>query len=226
MVASSQPSRARRAGLVGLGALLVTAALTASPAAAQTAMPSSAAAAPEPPRLVGTARVSGTLVERTEAGFTLAGEADPWTVRLTPETRVSGVAPGRAADLRSGSYIGVGARPQPDGTLLAIQIYIFPEAQRGLAEGHRAWDALPETTMTNATIASDVGAVEGDLISLGYNGGTQKVRIGAETAILVAAPASLADLKPGTAVAVTGVPGPQGLFAQRLTIGLGGAKPR
>ena len=146
-------------------------------------------------------------------------------MRVTPDTRISGVAPGSAKDLKSGAYIGAGARPQADGTLSAVQVYVFPEAQRGLAEGHRAWDALPDSTMTNATVASEVGAVDGDVLTLTYPGGSQKLRIGKDAAILVAAPATADDLRPGALVAVSGVPGPQGLAAQRITVGTKGAKP-
>lgn len=209
-------------GVLGLG-LGSGAALAQTPAAPAAA---TAAASPNvPPRPIGVARISGTVSTKTDSGFVLAGESGPINVRLTPETRIFGVAPGSANDIKSGAYIGAGARPQADGTLSAVQVYVFPEAQRGLAEGHRAWDALPDSTMTNATVASEGGAVDGDVLTLTYPGGSQKLRIGKDSAILVAAPAGADDLRPGTPVAVSGVPGPQGLSAQRITIGTKGAKP-
>ena len=43
------------------------------------------------------------------------------------------------ADIKPGDYLGIGAKPQPDGTLRAIQVTKFPEAQRGVGEGNDAW---------------------------------------------------------------------------------------
>jgi hypothetical protein len=47
--------------------------------------------------------------------------------------------------------------PQADGTQRAIAVTVFPEAMRGTGEGHRPFDFLPQSTMTNATVA-DVAA--------------------------------------------------------------------
>ena len=38
------------------------------------------------------------------------------------------------AEIKQGSYIGVSAMPEPDGTQKALAVHIFPEAQRGAAE--------------------------------------------------------------------------------------------
>lgn len=35
----------------------------------------------------------------------------------------------------------------------ALEVVVFPEAARGTGEGHRPWDLLPQSTMTNATVA-------------------------------------------------------------------------
>ena len=56
------------------------------------------------------------------------------------------------ADVKQGGFVGITAMPQPDGTQKAIEIHIFPEAMRGTGEGHRPWDLLPNSTMTNATV--------------------------------------------------------------------------
>ena len=72
-------------------------------------------------------------------------------VKLAENYSVRTVVKLTTADIKSGDYLGVGAKPQPDGTLRAIQITIFPEAQRGVGEGHGPWSALPDSTMTNGT---------------------------------------------------------------------------
>ncbi len=51
--------------------------------------------------------------------------------------------------------------PQADGTQKAVEIHIFPEAMRGTGEGHRPWDLMPNSTMTNATVDNEVASVDG-----------------------------------------------------------------
>ena len=56
-------------------------------------------------------------------------------------------------DIEPGSCVGGAAMPLADGTQLALQVLIFPEAMRGTGEGQRPWDLQPQSTMTNATVA-------------------------------------------------------------------------
>jgi hypothetical protein len=51
--------------------------------------------------------------------------------------------------------------PQPDGSLNAVEVHIFPEAMRGTSEGHYPWDLRPQSTMTNANVEQVVSAVDG-----------------------------------------------------------------
>ena len=65
--------------------------------------------------------------------------------------------------------------PQPDGSQKAVAILIFPEAQRGVGEGHRPWDFSPNSTMTNATVDSTVAGVDGQTLDVKYKDGDKKV---------------------------------------------------
>lgn len=146
-------------------------------------------------------------------------------VSLAPHFAVGGVVKASAADIRTGSFIGVGARPQADGTLLAVQVFIFPEAMRGTGEGHRPWGVLPDSTMTNATVADTVTRIDGATVMLSYPGGEQKVAITPEANILMAAPAANDELVPGAQVAMTAVKQADGsLSASRITIAKAGAQ--
>lgn len=118
-------------------------------------------------------------------------------VKLAAGYSVGGVVKATVADIRKGSFVGVGARPQPDGSLLAVQVFIFPEATRGTGEGHRPWSVLPESTMTNATVAETVTRVDGSTIMLTYPGGEQRVTITPEANIIVAVPAQPEELVAG-----------------------------
>ena len=92
--------------------------------------------------------------------------------------------------------------PFAEGGLRALEVLVFPEAMRSTGEGHREWDLMPESTMTNATVASTVGKVDGETLDLTYKGGAQKVLVPPGTPIVTLAPATRADLKPGARVVV------------------------
>ncbi len=201
--------------LVSASILSMGAALAQAPAP----VPAPAPAAPQ-------IRAAGTITAAEPGKVTLKTESGTATVMIAATTRLSGATPGTSADVKPGSYIGAGARPQADGTLNAVQIYIFPEAQRGTGEGHRAWGVLPETTMTNATVEDAVSSVSAGILTLKYKDGEKKLRIVSDTAILVAGSATAADLTVGTWINAVGTATPEGpLAAARVTIGLKGAKP-
>ena len=83
-------------------------------------------------------RLRGT-VERLE-GATLelkAADGREIKVALAPGFSVGGMVAAKVSDIAKGSFIGVGAKAQADGTLLAVQVVIFPEAMRGTGEGRR-----------------------------------------------------------------------------------------
>ena len=77
-------------------------------------------------------------------------------VKMTDNVAVFAVVKTQLSEIKEGSYIGVTAMPEPDGTQKAIAVHIFPENQRGAAEGFRPWDLRPNSTMTNATVAETV----------------------------------------------------------------------
>jgi hypothetical protein len=146
-------------------------------------------------------------------------------VALAPGYSVGGVVKATTADIKKGGFIGVGARPQPDGSLLAVQVFVFPEAMRGTGEGHRPWGVLPDSTMTNATVAETVSRVDGANIVLTYPGGEQKVAITPDANIIMATPAQTSELVAGAQVAMSATKQADGSFsASRVTIAKPGAQ--
>ena len=91
---------------------------------------------------------------------------------------------------------------QPDGTQKAVEIHIFPEAMRGTGEGHRPWDLMPNSTMTNATVDSTVASADGQTLVLKYKDGEKTFIVPANVVVVTYAPATMADLKPGEKVFV------------------------
>jgi hypothetical protein len=151
-------------------------------------------------------------------------------VRLADKAVIMTVGHAKLQDIKPGAWIGVGAMPQADGSQKAVRVMIFPEIQRGTGEGHYPWKAptAPKgSTMTNATVETTVSAVEGQMLTVKYKGGTQKIVIGKDAEILANIPGTPADLKPGIAInipaATAGADG--SLETARVNIGRGGFIP-
>ncbi|MEO7640803.1 MAG: hypothetical protein ABIU07_05275, partial [Ramlibacter sp.] len=106
-----------------------------------------------------TVRLRATI-EKVDATSITVKERNGEVITLVrpPDMGVSEVYPIALADIKAGSYIGTAAMPQADGTQLALEVLVFPEAARGTGEGHNPWDLRPESTMTNATVADLVAA--------------------------------------------------------------------
>ena len=51
-------------------------------------------------------------------------------VALAPNAQVAGVVKASLADVKPGSFVGVTALAQPDGTQHALEVHIFPESMR------------------------------------------------------------------------------------------------
>ena len=91
--------------------------------------------------------------------------------------------------------------PQADGSQKAIQVMIFSEQQRGTGEGHRPWDR-PNSTMTNATVDTTVGSVDGQVVMVKYKDGEKKIVVGPDAVIRAYVVGSRDELKPGANVAI------------------------
>jgi hypothetical protein len=124
-------------------------------------------------------------------------------LKLADNAPVNEIVKASPADIKGGAYVAVTGMPQPDGSLKAVAVYIFPEAQRGVGEGHRpTWDFAPNSTMTNATVDSQVSAAGGQTLVVKYKDGDQKFLLTPATEITVATRKSASDLKPGQKVLV------------------------
>ncbi len=54
---------------------------------------------------------------------------------------------------------------------------------RGVGEGQYAWDLVPESLMTNATVTGVTGAPQGQTLKVTYKGGESELVIGPDTPI-------------------------------------------
>ena len=147
-------------------------------------------------------------------------------MKVADNAKIFGVKAGTIADVKPGEFIGVGAMPQPDGSQKAIQVTIFAKSQRGTGEGFRPWDK-PHSTMTNGTAGSSVSSVNGQVVTVTYKGGEQKIVIGPDAKIRMYVAGSKDELKPGAHIAVYNPKKePDGsLQAARINVGIGGMAP-
>lgn len=159
----------------------------------------SAASAQQPP----TVRIRGTI--EAVNGNTLSiksRDGSDVKVNVTDNVVVTGISKTQLSEIKEGSYIGVSAMPEPDGTQKALAVHIFPESQRGAAEGFRPWDLRPNSTMTNATVAQTVAGVDGQTILVKYKDGEKKVVVPPSTPIVAFVPGDKSEIKPGAKVII------------------------
>jgi multidrug efflux pump subunit AcrA (membrane-fusion protein) len=154
-------------------------------------------------------------------------EGTDMKVRLTDNVAVFGVANIAMSEIKPGSYIGVSAMPEPDGTQKALAVHIFPESQRGVAEGFRPWDLRPNSTMTNATVATTVAGTDGQDIVVKYKDGEKKVVVPPGTPIVTFLPGDKSELKPGAKIIIFGATRKDDgtLEANRVNVGRDGITP-
>ena len=148
-------------------------------------------------------------------------------VRMTDNVAVFGVVKTELSEIKPGSYIGVSAMPEPDGTQKALAVHIFPESQRGAAEGFRPWDLRANSTMTNATVAQTVKGTDGQDILVKYKDGEKKVVVPPGTPIVTFVAGDKSEVKPGARIIIFGaVKKDDGVLeANRVNVGRDGITP-
>jgi hypothetical protein len=191
-----------------------------------TSMPmfTSAAWAQQPPPV----RIRGTIESVDGATLMIKSrEGDSMKVRMTDNVAVFGVAKTELSEIKPGSYIGVSAMPEPDGTQKALAVHIFPENQRGAAEGFRPWDLRAGSTMTNATVAETVKGTDGQNILVKYKDGEKKVVVPPGTPVVTFVTGDKSEVKPGAKIIIFGaVKKDDGVLeANRVNIGRDGITP-
>jgi hypothetical protein len=173
-------------------------------------------------------RVRGTI-EKVDGNMlsVKTREGQDVKVKLADNVRVLGVEKATMADVKQGSYIGVSAMPQTDGSQKALHVHIFLDAMRGVAEGFGPWDVRPNSTMTNATVDTTVAGTDGQTVTVKYKDGEKKIIVPPDAPIVKYVPGNKDELKPGAKIfIVAAVKQPDGtLEAPNVSVGLGGLTP-
>ncbi len=173
-------------------------------------------------------RVRGTIENVDGNVLTVkTREGQDVKVKLPDNARVLGLEKASIDDIKQGTYIGVSAMPQTDGSQKALHVHIFPDAMRGLAEGFGPWDVRPNSTMTNATVDNMVTGTDGRNITVKYKDGEKKIVVPPDAPIVKYVPANKDALKAGAKIfIVAAAKQPDGsLEAPNVSVGLNGLTP-
>ena len=147
-------------------------------------------------------------------------------LRMTSDVRLVGIVQISLAEIKLGSFIGTTTVPGPDGRQNAVEVHVFPENMRGTGEGSRPYDLRPNSTMTNATVAEQVTANDGQTLLIKYKDGEKKVTVSPDTPVVTYVAADRADLKADAKIIAFVKQLPDGSFeTNRISIGRDGLTP-
>jgi hypothetical protein len=123
-------------------------------------------------------------------------------LKLAENAPVRAVVKASLGDVKVGSFLAITSVAQPDGSLTARAVVVFPEALRGVGEGSFPWDFVSNSRMTNATVDSTVASIDGQVLVVKYKDTDQKIVVPPSAEIITYAAATAADLKPGQKIFV------------------------
>jgi hypothetical protein len=150
-----------------------------------------------------TARIRGTITAISDSHVTVKERnGETIDVAIAPDVRYTEVYPVTFADVKPGTFVGVGGMPQSDGSQRAIAVVLFPEAMRGTGEGHYPFDFLPQSTMTNATVADVASSSDGRRLQLRYKDGEKTIVVPEGVPIITMQPGDRSLLVAGAKVLV------------------------
>jgi hypothetical protein len=172
-------------------------------------------------------RIRGTIERLDGAVYVVKGrDGAELKVTAADNAQIAGIVKASLSDIKQNSFVGVTAMPQPDGSLNAVEVHIFPEAMRGTGEGHYPWDLQPQSTMTNANVEQIVSAVDGRTLTLKYKDGEKKITVPPNAPIVTYVPGDKNDIKPGAKVFIVAVKQADGTLQGRAwRVGRDGVTP-
>ena len=182
-----------------------------------------------------TMRVRGTIEKVDGSMLTVKSRGgETLMIKLADNANVVALVKASLADIKPGSFVGSAAMPEADGSFKAVEVHIFPESMRGTGEGDRPYDYKPKSTMTNGTVGASTNATGtvgsdvaktggGTTLTIKYKEGEKKIDVTPETPIVMYAPGSKDELKPGAAIYITAATKEADgtLSASRINVGRG-----
>jgi hypothetical protein len=168
-------------------------------------------------------RVRGTITSLDGDVLSVKSrEGKELKIQLAPDAQVALTKKASAADFKTGAYVGVTSVKGPDGRLVARRVHALGPQ---VPQMHGAWDSIPDSMMTNATLDATAQVGAGTELVLKNKDGEQKILVTPQTEYYTFAAGTRADLKPGESI-FTGAAQKDGkLVAQRVTVSKDGVKP-
>jgi len=146
-------------------------------------------------------------------------------IKLSPDTKVRAVTLANIEDIKPGSYIGSAAVPQEDGTLKALEVHVFPPELAGSGDGHRPFDLVKGSSMTNGSVG-DLVVSNGRVLTVNYKGGQKKILVPEDVPIVNLVPGDRSLLKVGVKIVTFVTQSADGtLTAQSISAGKDGVTP-
>src|ERR1700722_1439118 len=142
--------------------------LIAMPALAQTPAPSDGTPT----------RVRGTVEKLDGHNLTVKSrDGQSLSITLAPDVDIITLVKKSLADIRPGDFVASTGVKDKDGKIHAIEARIFPKAT---PDGGRqfAWDLMPDSVMTNATVGTVTKAAQGAVLHVTFTGGESEYSIG------------------------------------------------
>ncbi|MBV6823647.1 DUF5666 domain-containing protein [Pseudomonas sp. PD9R] len=150
---------------------------------------------------------------------------DNVVIKLTNDTKVRAVTLANIEDIKPGSYIGSAAIPQEDGSLKALEVHVFPPELAGSGDGHRPFDLVKGSSMTNGSVG-DLVVSNGRVLTVNYKGGQQKILVPEDVPIVNLMPGDRGLLKAGVKIVTFVTQSADGtLTAQSISAGKDGVTP-
>src|SRR5579859_3035463 len=92
-------------------------------------------------------RIRGKVVAISSKALTVHTAKGDVSASLKGATAFVSVVPSDLNRVGTGSYVGVASKTVGD-KLVALSVIVFPPSMKGAAEGHAAYDILPDTTLS------------------------------------------------------------------------------
>ena len=149
------------------------------------------------------------------SGDTLAvktADGKAFDIQVTDKTNLVFGQPLKLSDIKPGDFVAVTSVKRKDGTLTA---YDVRRMMKPVNPGHRQFDDYEDQTMTNATVSAMVQDAKGHELTVGYEGGSQKVIVADSAVVSALGPGQRSQLVAGNYVSVLAEPGADGKLTAR-----------
>lgn len=182
--------------------------------------------------------VRGTVSAASSSELTVTTDRGSVQIMVLPSTKVAGVVPAAASDIKPNAFIGSANVPAAGTSSRALEVVVFPNSMRGTGEGNYSWDLQSNgrsSAMTNGTVSRGSMMTNGTVaqastsgkptLTVNYKGGSKQITVPPNTPIVRIVPGDQSLLKPGAHVFVLAKSANAHLVAARVIVGERGAVP-